>query len=45
MNYSVAWLAPRRGFAVLAVTNQGGERAERAIDEAASALIQMRLKP
>ena len=45
MNYSVAWLAPRRGFAVLVVSNQGGERAERGLDEAASALIQMRLKP
>ncbi len=39
MNYAVAWLAPRRDFAVLVVTNQGGEPASKACDETASALI------
>lgn len=43
MNYSVAWLAPQRGFAVLVVSNQGGQRAMRGTDEAASALIRLHL--
>ncbi len=44
MNYAVAWLAPRRNFAVLVVTNQGGESAAKACDEAASALIRWHQK-
>jgi CubicO group peptidase (beta-lactamase class C family) len=44
MNYAVAWLAPRRDFAVLVVTNQGGEAAGKACDEAASALIRLHQK-
>lgn len=44
MNYAVAWLAPRRDFAVLVVTNQGGEAAGKACDEAASALIRWHQK-
>ncbi len=43
MNYAVIWLAPRRDFAVLVVTNQGGEEAEKACDEAASAMIGLHL--
>jgi CubicO group peptidase (beta-lactamase class C family) len=39
MNFAVAWLAPRRDFAVLVVTNQGGDIAAKACDEVASALI------
>jgi hypothetical protein len=39
MNYAVAWLAPRRDFAVLAATNLGGNKAASACDEAAAALI------
>lgn len=39
MWHCVAWLAPERGFAVLAVTNQGGEAAEKATDDTAAALI------
>jgi CubicO group peptidase (beta-lactamase class C family) len=39
MNYAVAWLAPKRDFAVLVVANQGGETAAKACDEAASVLI------
>jgi CubicO group peptidase (beta-lactamase class C family) len=39
MNYAVAWLAPKRDFAVLAATNLGGNKAASACDEAAAALI------
>ena len=39
MNYSVAWLAPTRNFAVLVCINQGDDVAARAADEAAAALI------
>jgi len=38
--YCVAWVAPERGFAVLAATNQGGEKAAAACDEACAALIE-----
>jgi hypothetical protein len=41
MNYAVVWMAPRRDFAVLVTTNQGGEDAARATDEAAAALIRL----
>jgi D-alanyl-D-alanine carboxypeptidase len=37
--HCTAWLSPARGFAVLAVTNQGGEAAEKATDDTAAALI------
>lgn len=37
--YCTAWLAPERGFAVLAATNQGGERAQRACDESCAFAI------
>jgi CubicO group peptidase (beta-lactamase class C family) len=40
MNFAVAWLAPKRDFAVLVVCNQGDAVAEKAADAAASALIQ-----
>ncbi len=39
MWYCVAWLAPDKGFAVLAATNQGGDKAARACDLASAALI------
>jgi hypothetical protein len=39
MNFCVAWLAPLRDFAVLVMTNQGGEKAALACDKAASQLI------
>lgn len=39
MWFCVAWLAPERDFAVLVATNQGGDRAAKACDEAASKLI------
>jgi len=41
MNYAVAWLAPKLGFAVLVTTNQGGPAAGNACDEAAGALIRL----
>ena len=39
MNLCVLWVAPLRDMAVLAVTNQGGEAAAMATDEAAAAMI------
>jgi CubicO group peptidase (beta-lactamase class C family) len=42
-NYCVAWVAPRRGFAVLAAANVGGPEAAAACDEAASAMIRSHL--
>jgi hypothetical protein len=44
MNLAVVWMVPLRNFAVLVVSNQGGEAAAKACDEAASALIQLHLK-
>ena len=44
MNYAVVWIAPKRDFAVLVCTNQGGPAAQKACDEAAAALIGMHLK-
>ncbi|MFZ0821946.1 MAG: serine hydrolase domain-containing protein [Candidatus Acidiferrales bacterium] len=38
-NYAVAWMAPLLDFAVLVMTNQGGDEAFKACDEAAFALI------
>lgn len=38
--YCVAWLAPEKGFAVLAATNQGGDTAAKACDEACAAMMQ-----
>lgn len=39
MWFAVAWLAPKKDFAVLVCCNQGGDRAQRACDDAAGALI------
>ncbi len=39
MFYAVAWLAPARGFGMVATCNQGGDAAEKACDAAASLLI------
>jgi CubicO group peptidase (beta-lactamase class C family) len=39
MWYCVTWLAPEKDFAVLVATNQGGDKAMKAVDEAATALI------
>src|SRR5262249_17340610 len=41
MNYAVVWMAPRRDFAVLVTTNQGGPDAAQGTDEAAAALIRL----
>jgi len=40
MWYCVAWLAPKKDFAVLACTNQGGSAAQKACDDVAGALIE-----
>ena len=40
MWFCVTWLAPEKDFAVLVCTNQGGDAAAKACDEAAFALIQ-----
>ncbi len=42
MWYCVVWMAPERGFAVLATCNQGGDVAAKACDEVAAALIRRR---
>ena len=39
MWFCVAWLAPEKGFAVLAATNQGGDAAAKACDDACAAMI------
>ncbi|MFM1822988.1 MAG: hypothetical protein RI967_1254 [Planctomycetota bacterium] len=39
MWFAVAWLSPSRGFAVLAASNQGGDAAAKACDEACAAAI------
>jgi len=39
-NYFAAWLAPEKGFGVLAATNQGGPAAGEACDAACSLMIQ-----
>lgn len=44
MNYSVAWLAPKRQFGVIVCVNQGDTDAEKACDEAAGNLIDLHIK-
>ena len=44
MNRSITWLAPEKGFAVLACTNAGSEKAQLALDDVCSLLIQQHLK-
>jgi CubicO group peptidase (beta-lactamase class C family) len=39
--FCVTWLAPEKGFAVLVACNQGGDEAQKACDDAASALIEL----
>lgn len=39
-NFADVWIAPRKNFAVLVATNQGGDEAARACDETASTLIE-----
>ena len=41
MNFAVAWMAPKKDFAVLVTTNQGGADAQQGTDEAAAALIRL----
>ena len=37
--FAVVWMAPKKGFAVLAATNQGGDKAAAATDAAATVMI------
>ncbi len=39
LNYCVVWMSPQKDFGVLAATNQGGKKAETAVNEACSALL------
>jgi len=39
MWFCVTWIAPEKDFAVLVACNKGGTEADKACDEAASALI------
>lgn len=39
MNFATVWIAPKRDFAILACTNQGGDVARAACDAAVGALI------
>ena len=39
MNYASVWIAPKRDFAILACTNQGGEVGQAACDAAVTAVI------
>jgi D-alanyl-D-alanine carboxypeptidase len=39
MNYATVWIAPKRDFAILACTNQGGDAAQKACDAAVVALL------
>jgi D-alanyl-D-alanine carboxypeptidase len=39
MWYSVVWMVPEKDFAVLVVTNQGGDAAQRATDEAVGKIL------
>ena len=41
MNFCTLWVAPLRDLAVLAVTNQGGDEAQTAADEAVAAMIRL----
>jgi CubicO group peptidase (beta-lactamase class C family) len=45
MWYCVAWLAPKKDFAVLSAVNLGGDDAASACDDAAAAMIQLHEKP
>ncbi len=45
MWFSVVWIAPKRGFAVMAVTNLDGKDGAAATDAVASLLIEQQVKP
>jgi CubicO group peptidase (beta-lactamase class C family) len=42
--YCVVWIAPVKGFAVMAACNQGGKKAQKSADEAAWMLVQQHLR-
>ena len=39
MNFAIAWVAPKRKFAVLVATNQAGSDEPKACDRVASSVI------
>lgn len=41
MNHSVAWLAPEKGFAMIACVNSGSAEAPKALDEAVGVLLRL----
>ena len=41
MNHSVTWLAPEKGFALMACTNTGADKAAKALDDVAAMLIRV----
>lgn len=41
LNFASVWVAPKRDLALLVVTNQGGESAAKASDDAVAALVQL----
>jgi len=45
MNFALVLMAPQRDFAVLVVTNQGGDDADKGCEEAATALINLYQRP
>lgn len=44
MNHSVAWVAPEKGFAMLAVTNSGSKAGPKALDEAVGLVLRQQAK-
>ncbi len=44
MNYANVWVAPKRNFAILVCTNQGGDTAFKATDQAVAGLIPLATK-
>ncbi len=45
MNFANVWVAPKKDFAMLICTNQGGDQAFQATDDTAAAMIWMFLNP
>ncbi len=42
--YCTVWMAPERGFAIVAAANQGGSAGSKSCDEACAAMIQARMQ-
>jgi D-alanyl-D-alanine carboxypeptidase len=41
MNYACCWLGPAKGFGILVVSNQAGDKLNQAVDDAAGPMIEM----